>query len=626
MDQGNGRRAAPYRFTNTIRQAFVETLPDLQLRVRRDGSIVAMELPPTLELPDTCVWGGHLREHLGTADAERWCALVARCLDSREVQTDTQTVSLFGRPMLFEVRLNVASDDEVLALARDISARQEALRRLEANHRLLSTIAQNFPGCLYVIEVASGRPIYANRPILDLLGYDTRGGELTPQELSEVLFTGPERARVIERIATLLGLGDEETQEDDVDVADALGRSRTLRVRSRVFSRGPDGRPQDVFCVVEDFTDRKIATERLRHGQKLELLGQLAGVVVHDFNNIITSVRGFAELLLDDLPDDSASREDARIIVAAMDRAAGVARRLLAFSRNEATRPRVVDVAEALQRMTPLLRGVVGERCQVEVVPEAGVGSVLIDPVDLEQCVVNLVVNARDAMPLGGAVRVSLRHGQLRGLRAVCIAVTDGGTGIDPAVRDRLFEPFFTTKAMGQGTGLGLASVERVISAAQGVVDVQSELGRGSTFTLVLPLHEGTEAVAESTDVEAPRMVRRARVLVVEDDALVRRLVVDTLGRDGHEVRSASDAAGASALARDEHFDLVVSDVVMPGTSGPMLVAALREAHPTLRVIFMSGYYENPDLDPRAVQGARMLPKPFSPDELLRAVQGALVD
>lgn len=626
MSQTPVRRTPLFRRTNTIQQAFVEALPDIRVRLRRDGTVLGMEIPTTDAMPASRVWTGALRDHLAPHDADRWIEHVARCLDTHDVQTDTQTVPVFGRPLLFEVRLTATGDDEVLAVARDISAREEALRRLEANHRLVTAIAQNFPGCLYVIDAVAWRPVYVNRSVIELLGYDRLLAEQTLSEQLSMIASPEQQARVAAQLRTILRARDDETPEFELDVRDAEGRWRALHVRSKVFSRGADGRVQDIFCIVEDVTDRKIAMERLRHGQKLELLGQLAGVVVHDFNNIITSVRGYAELLIQDLPGDSLAGDDARIIISAMDRAAGVARRLLAFSRNEATRPRVADLSDALRRMVPLLRGGVGERYQVEVRLMAEGARALIDPVDLEQCVLNLVLNARDAMPRGGVISVTLSTRETDGRSLACIGVEDRGTGVDPAVRARLFEPFFTTKSTGQGTGLGLASVQRILSAAQGTVEVESELGVGSTFTLVLPRYTEPEAREETPFEARPTRVGGARILVVEDDEHVRRLVVEALGRDGHSVRGAADAEGALAIAREERFELVVSDVVMPGTPGPALVGLLRAIQPSLAVLFISGYFESPDIDPRQVQGARLLLKPFSPEDLLAAVRVALED
>ncbi|MFO0629096.1 MAG: ATP-binding protein [Polyangiales bacterium] len=515
-------------------------------------------------------------------------------------------------------------DDGVLAFVRDITAREEVLRRLEANHRLLQTIAQSFPGCLSVIERATGRALYASRSLAELLGHAVGVGALPLLEQFARFAVVTDRSRLVEGLASLEGRGDADTEEFEARLASGEGQWRTVRVRLRVFARDAAGAVQDVFAIFEDITEQRIAEERVRHGQKLELLGQLSGVVVHDFNNVITSVRGYAELLLESLPPDSPAAEDASVIVTGVERAASVARRLLTFSRRDVARPRALEVGEALSRMVPLLRGAVGERHPIEVRLQATGVHVWLDPVDLEQCIVNLVVNARDALTQGGVIGITLRAEERRGVSFAVISVEDRGGGIDPAVRDRLFEPFFTTKAPGRGTGLGLASVLSVMRAAGGDVTVESEFGVGSTFSLALPIYHGPSA--EVTPEVARVVAARAPVgvLVVEDDELVRRLMVDALSRAGHRVRSAADATGALAIARGQRLDVLVTDVVLPRTSGPALARALRGQHPDLACLFTTGYFDHVELEEVPVAEARILRKPFSPSDLLDAVNALI--
>ncbi len=615
-----------HRLTQTMQEAFVESLPDFQLRLSDDGRIEAFVAPSLLELPPGWNTQGMLDDFLNVEDAERWREQIRRCRETHEVHTGVQTLQVLGREVRLEVRLHaMAEGDGVLAFARDITAREEVLRRLEANHRLLSTIAQSFPGCLAVVERASGRALYASRSLAELLGHAPSLSALALAEQFVRFAVSTDGPLLSERLAALDGRGDAETVEFEARLASGAGQWRTLRVRLRVFSRDPAGEVQDVFAIFEDVTEQRIAEERVRHGQKLELLGQLSGVVVHDFNNIITSVRGYAELLLESLPPGSTAAEDASVIVSGIERAAGVARRLLTFSRRDIARPRAVEVGEALARMVPLLRGAVGERHPLEVRMQATGVHVWLDPVDLEQCVVNLVVNARDALAQGGVIGVTLRARERDGARFAVISVEDGGGGVDPAVRDRLFEPFFTTKAPGRGTGLGLASVLRAMRDAGGDVEVESEHGVGSTFSLIMPIYDGPDADPPPEPPRPEGSVVRAGVLVVEDDELVRRLLVDALSRAGHRVRSAADAAGALAIARGQRLDLLVTDVVLPRGSGATLARELQAEHPGMACLFATGYYDHPELDEVPLEGARLLRKPFSPDELLDAVNALLV-
>lgn len=609
-----------------MQEAFIESLPDFQLRLSEAGVIEAVVAPSLLELPPGWNPRGTIDDFLTEEDADRWREKLRACRLTHEVHTGLQTLRVLGREVRLEVRLHAMAEGEgVLAFVRDITAREEVLQRLEANHRLLSTIAQSFPGCLAVVERATGRALYASRSLAELLGHAPSLGALPLVEQFTRFAVSTDGATLVERLGSLDGQGDAVTLEFEARLASGVGQWRTLRTRLRVFSRDAAGAVQDVFAIFEDVTEQRIAEERVRHGQKLELLGQLAGVVVHDFNNIITSVRGYAELLLESLPPGSTAAEDAGVIVSGMERAAGVSRRLLTFSRRDVARPRAVEVGDALARMVPLLRGAVGERHPLEVRMQATGVHVWLDPVDLEQCVVNLVVNARDALAQGGVIGVTLRARERDGARSAVISVEDRGGGIDPAVRERLFEPFFTTKAPGRGTGLGLASVLRAMRDAGGEVEVESEPGVGSTFSLVLPLYEGPDADAppDARPDDGARV--RAGVLVVEDDELVRRLMVDALSRAGHRVRSASDAAGALAIARGQRLDLLVTDVVLPRGSGATLARELQAQRPEMACLFATGYYDHPELEEVPMRGARLLRKPFSPDELLDAVNALLV-
>jgi signal transduction histidine kinase/CheY-like chemotaxis protein len=610
-----------------MQEAFIESLPDFQLRLSEDGEIVEVLAPSLLELPAGWNSRGRIDDFLTVEDAARWRAQIHRCRATHEVHTGVQTLQVLGREVRLEVRLHALADgDGVLAFARDITAREEVLRRLEANHRLLSTIAQSFPGCLAVVERASGRALYASRSLAELLGHAPSLGALPLAEQFVHFAVSSDGPLLGERLTSLDGRGDADTVEFEARLASGEGQWRTLRVRLRVFARDPAGEVQDVFAIFEDVTEQRIAEERVRHGQKLALLGQLSGVVVHDFNNIITSVRGYAELLLESLPPGSPAADDASVIVSGIERAAGVARRLLTFSRRDVARPRAVEVGEALARMVPLLRGAVGERHPLEVRLQATGVHVWLDPVDLEQCVVNLVVNARDALAQGGVIGITLRAQERDGARLAVISVEDRGGGVDPAVRDRLFEPFFTTKAPGRGTGLGLASVLRAMRDAGGNVEVESEPGVGSTFSLIMPMYDGPEADAAPVAARAEVARVCAGVLVVEDDELVRRLLVDVLSRGGHRVRSAADAAGARAIARGQRLDLLVTDVVLPRGSGPTLARELQAQNPGMVCLFATGYYDDPELEEVPLLGARLLRKPFSPDELLDAVNALLVD
>ncbi len=373
---------------------------------------------------------------------------------------------------------------------------------------------------------------------------------------------------------------------------------------------------------------------QLVEAQKQEALGRLAGGVAHDFNNLLTVITGEAGLALDSEAASVEIRDAARAILAASGRASELTKQLLAVARRQPTAPRAVDVGKALADGRRLLRPLIPADVTLDVMQGPAKAVVKIDPTQLDQIVMNLVINARDAMPKGGAVTVSYAIRDLaadaateRGLRAgrwVVLEVRDTGTGIAPEVLSRIFEPFFTTKESGRGTGLGLSTARGLAEQSGGTMTVSSVVGQGTTFQVWLPF---AAAERERTPVPGGRAPSHVEVgdgqtiLIAEDEPLVRRLVVATLERNGYSVIVAHDGEEALALARQpgRAIDLVLTDVVMPRKGGAELVRALRESSP-VRVLFMSGYHEQH----AELEGEAFIAKPFTVDALLRAVARAL--
>ena len=386
-----------------------------------------------------------------------------------------------------------------------------------------------------------------------------------------------------------------------------------------------------VLGVSMDCTERRGLEDQLRHSQKMEAVGQLAGGVAHDFNNMLTVILGSANLMRVRLTDDDPLQSMVRDIEKAAERAGSLTRELLAFSRHEPRQPAVFEIGALLGGTLSLLRSVVGE--QVDLVTELGAKPLCVraDRHELEQVLLNLAGNARDAMPEGGTLtlradEVTLDAAAVRGhARAaagtfVRISVVDNGLGMEPQVCRRVFEPFFTTKP--DGTGLGLATVYAVAQRNGGFARVASELGKGTTFDVCLPLVEEAAELEESTDggpAHAPG--GSATVLVVEDQSIVRRLVVTVLQEAGYRVLAATHAEDALRF-EGEPIDLLLTDVVMPGLSGPDLADRLREDRPGLAVLFMSGYTGAPSVRRKIdASGAPLLRKPFKPHALLEMVE-----
>ncbi len=367
----------------------------------------------------------------------------------------------------------------------------------------------------------------------------------------------------------------------------------------------------------------------LRQSQKMEAVGRLAGGVAHDFNNILMAIQGYATLSLSRLEAGDPVRAWMEEIRKAADRAASLTRQLLAFSRRQVLRPMALDLVREVRDLETLLRPLIGERVEVRVVETGPIGAVWADATAIQQIIMNLCLNARDAMPLGGVLEVRIGPAAAGGAetgRFAEISVRDTGTGMDEATKARIFEPFFTTKAVGKGSGLGLATVYGLVQQCGGAIEVESEFGRGSTFRVRLPLSDGA-VVAPPPVAEAGAMGGRGeRILLVEDEPLVRRLLEQLLVRAGYEVTAAPDPAEALARAqRPQPIDLVVTDVVMAHMTGPELMERIRALRGPIATVFMSGHTDDESVTSgRLSREQRFLPKPFAPTALLSLVRELL--
>jgi signal transduction histidine kinase len=375
--------------------------------------------------------------------------------------------------------------------------------------------------------------------------------------------------------------------------------------------------------------------EQLRHSQKMEAVGRLAGGVAHDFNNLLTAILGYSDFLLADIERNDPRRDDVREIKKAATRAGALTAQLLAFSRRQIRQPRPLDLNAILAGLDRMLRRVIGEDVHLEWQPSENLGTVVADPSEIEMMILNLVVNAGDAMPEGGTITVRTSHvvfdgrshRQLGAGRYACLSVTDTGVGMDSSTRDRIFEPFFTTKDPGKGTGLGLSTVYAIVEHLHGAIDVESSVGAGTTFTVHLPLHdEPAETLATSAaPAVAPRGVET--VMLVEDEDGVRALGSRILERHGYTVIEARNGREALKLAREHvgNIDLLLTDVVMPEMGGKQLATTLFDRDNDLRVLFMSGYTDG-DISRRGElhPDTAFLQKPFTAPGLLSRVREVL--
>jgi PAS domain S-box-containing protein len=392
------------------------------------------------------------------------------------------------------------------------------------------------------------------------------------------------------------------------------------------------------IAFVNDISDRKRLEAQLLQSQKMEAVGRLAGGVAHDFNNMLTVIAGYNRMILDDLSPLDPLRGCAEEVLKAADRAAALTRQLLAFSRRQIMQPCVMGVNETVERTENMLRRLIGEDVELVLALAADAGNIRADPNHIEQAIVNLALNARDAMPNGGRITVETANVHLDetytrthlGMQPgdfVMIAVSDNGKGMDAETRRRIFEPFFTTKAAGKGTGLGLATVYGSVKQLGGDIWVYSEPGRGTTFKLYFPRVAEPTAVPATDSPDAAEVPRTETIIVVEDEQAVRDLTVKMLRKLGHTVLPAANGAEAIAAAKSYsgRIGLLVTDVVMPNMSGHQVAEQLLELRPDLKVLYLSGYTDNTVVHHGVLEdGVAFLPKPFSREALAKKVRHVL--
>ncbi len=484
----------------------------------------------------------------------------------------------------------------------------------EHAQRLFERTLDAAPDCMLVLD-AEERIVYSNCAAASLFGIPT--GELGGRRWDS-LVSAPLEGQPTFRRARRSG-GSERVVE--CHVSSANHGETPLRI-----------------LVVRDVTERQLYEERLRSNQRMEAIGKLAGGIAHDFNNVLAAIIGHAEFAKDAIPADSPAAEDLAEVRVSADRAAALTAQLLAFSRRQVIEPIRVDLNEVVRQIDRMLGRLLGEDIEIQQMLTAAPWAVEVDPSQIEQVLLNLAVNARDAMPKGGKLTLETQnvtlgedyareHPEVEAGDYVLLAVSDTGVGMTEDVRVRVFEPFFTTKPVGQGTGLGLATVYGIVKQARGHIWIYSEPGRGTTFKIYLPRAEGA---AQALPVRRPSQRPAGgneRILVVEDEAAVRRIMVRALNAAGYTVIEASN--GADALIKlesaDGKLDLLVTDVVMPQMGGRELATKLTSTRSGLRVLFLSGYTENAIVHHGVLDaGLVFLQKPFTPEELVRRVRDVL--
>ena len=517
---------------------------------------------------------------------------------------------------------------EILSVGNDITERRMAELELERERTFSNTIIDT-AGALIVVLDSECRIVRFNKACQQVTGYSSR--QVLGRPFGDLLLPDDERERVMEWFRALLT--DTEYSAAENHWVTKSGGKRLMQWRnSRVLD--PDGRVKWVIGTGIDVTERRALEQRLHRAGRLEAVGQLAGGVAHDFNNLLTAILGYVDLNIDRIDPETQLYRDMGQIKTAASRAADLTRQLLAFGRQHEPITQTIDLNASVRGLESMLQRLIEEHVELKIVLSDASLFISADQTQITQVLINLVVNARDAMPDGGVLTVqttdvqldseySRIHPQLHAGRYAMVSVTDTGLGMSRDVQERMFDPFFTTKDVGQGTGLGLSTVYGIVQQHAGSIECSSQLGEGTTFKVYLPLVDLEE---ESTsDIEEYSSVAPGgeTVLVVEDETEVRNLVVQTLQVRGYAVLSAADGAEALRVIRshEDSIDLLLTDVVMPRMDGPELAQRVRMLRPHIRLLFMSGY---PAAGPHGLPGVILVQKPFTPKTLARKVREAL--
>jgi two-component system cell cycle sensor histidine kinase/response regulator CckA len=655
-----GRRALAGRELNAFLQEVADTLADVLdaelvgvLELLPDGAEFAMRgrvgWPNEYVVPVAGTQVGHslaTREPVVMYDIASEDRFPARELSEAGVVSSLAVPMVVGDRELGAIgvfsrhRREYSADDlhfaqaVAIVVAETVERRRAEAALREASTRLRAVVDAS-PAVIYLKDL-DGRVILANREFEAL--FATGPGQAVGR-LNESFLDGRTGVTIMANDAAVVASGTSMEFEERLPLPDG---SERVYISLKFPLRDADGTIRGVGGVSTDVTERTRAAEvraaleaRLARAERLESVGQLAGGIAHDFNNLLAVIANYAGFLQRAVEPGSRAAEDVEQILVACRGANELTRRLLLFSRRRAGNPEVIDLPAVIAETEQLLQRSLGEQIDLRTEVEAGLWSVRADRAQLEQVLMNLAINARDAMPDGGTLTVAatnevLPEDAVHGLVGdmVRIVVTDTGAGMSEAVLDRAFEPFFTTKGAGEGTGLGLATVYGIVRGAGGEVELRSGRGSGTVVTVYLPASHDPVPTAESEHSSAPAPALGESVLVVEDKDAVRLLTARILEDAGYVVSTAPDgvaalaAHGANGVAG---VDALVTDVVMPGLSGQELADALRRQRPGLPVVFVSGYTEDYVVEGARSEGATaFVEKPFSADELLVAVRAVL--
>ena len=562
--------------------------------------------------------------------AERIAAITA----GRVLSYDRRMLRKDGSVILIEVTAVLLPDGRILTTFRDLSEQRKVENQIRESEQRFRELAENVREVFFSMDPATGRAQYVSPSYEELFGHSREHAYATPHAWTEGIHPDDrDQTFAADRLAAESGV-----QADAVyRIVRPDGSTRWVRGRSSPV-RNAKGEIIRVVGIAEDITDLKRTESQSLQSAKMEAVGRLAGGIAHDFNNLLTVIMSYGQLQIEEHASDDPRRPDLDQIVSAARRAADLTKQLLAFSRRQVLQPQVLDLSDLVMNLSRMLERVIGEDIDLKSNLTSRIGCVRADSGGIEQIIMNLVVNARDAMPSGGTVTIETANVEMNGADAgahdpiapgpyVLLSVNDTGEGLDEAIKGHLFEPFFTTKERGKGTGLGLSTVYGIVKQSGGYVVAESERGRGATFKVYLPrIAEPAEALPPKgahTDIRGGSEI----IMLVEDEAAVRQVTRTVLERRGYTVLEADRPESAIALADSLPHppNLVVTDVILPGISGRQLAGLLEEKWPGLKVLYLSGYMDDAIARHGVLErGVALLEKPFTPDALALKVRQVL--
>jgi PAS domain S-box-containing protein len=527
------------------------------------------------------------------------------------------------------IRNSKGEPEKLVIVNRDVTERKRAAEALQRSETGFRSVVGDAPYGIFKANL-TGKLLMVNPALEKMLGYKSQD-ELLEVNLASGIYRHPAEHQKINE----LFLRDQHFK--DVEVEWKRKDSAFITVRC---SGGPikDEIGTDMEVFAEDVTERRVLERQLRMAQKMEAVGRLSGGIAHDFNNLLGVIIGYIQVMKRNLVPGQPSYEYAEEIEKAGQRAVSLTRQLLAFSRQQVLEPVILNLNTRVSDMEKMLPRLIGEDIQLNLILDPVIGQVKADPGQIEQVVMNLVVNARDAMPDGGNLTILTANAELDAAFArahpgsvegqyVMLAVTDTGTGMDPETQTQIFEPFFTTKGRDKGTGLGLATVYGVVKQSNGYITVNSEIGKGASFKIYLPRIDQPVA-SKSESIQAPLTMRGSEtILLVEDAAPLRLLAQLFLKENGYQVLTAADGADAQQIAAQNRgpIHLLLTDVVMPGINGRVLAERLASRHPAMKVLYMSGYTDSFIAGHGVLEeGIHLLHKPFTEEVLMRKIRELL--